>query len=468
MNRTLLLILCDFLLLTLLALTRWEDATPAPSTGRSAATTPPAAQAEAPAREGEGPATPEQDLVALMRLSLEDEQARRDEIARDLAQTEAERLAAERARTELATSLDRAERSAAALDQSLSTTRAAAEAERARNAELARELAAREAEARRREEELARTAAAEAAARGRAEELAVQVGVATREKEILREQTETLRAAVEAERAERQRVQETTTQIAAAAGQIAERTGELAREIRESQPINANTLFETFLQRRVQTRFDASRSTFFGAATQAPENRTVLASDGKDIVALLHVDDTPFDLRASSQPDWDRLVLSITRGPTTLRPPGLAFASLDPRVVLVPLSAEEAKRLGSEPYLLALEPFKFPEAVLISAGGAGYGELPFKIDPRNPGYVKVDNRLVRRLFGDFSPSRGDLVLSKTGELLGIMVSADTCALINNFLPQRALPLGPDVKATPTGPVLDAVARRWQMLPAGVR
>jgi hypothetical protein len=463
MNKTLLLILCDFLLLTLLALTRWEDATPAANTGKAPAP-PPAAQASA----GTGAASAEQDLVAVMRLSLEDEQARRDELTRSLEQTESERQAAERARTEIAANLARAEQSAAELGQNLSQTRAAAEAERARNAQLAQELAAREAEARRREEELARSTAAEANARARAEEMAVKAGVAEREKQILREQADTLRVAVEAERAERQRVQETTTQIAAAAGQIAERTGELTREIRESRPINANTLFESFQQRRVRARFDASRSTFFGGVTKDPDSRTVLASDGKETVALLHIDDTPFDLRAPTQPDWERLQLTLTRGQGTVRPPRLEFASLDPRVVLVRVSEEEAKRLGGEPYLLALEPFKFPEAVLISSGGAGYGELPFKIDPRNPGYVKVDNRLVRRLFGDFAPSRGDLVLSKTGELLGIMVSADTCALINNFLPSRALPLGADIKATPSGPVLDAVQKRYQVLPMSLK
>lgn len=465
MNKTLLLILCDFLLLTLLALTRWEDAKPVATSGRSAAPTPPAATTPA---AGSGAATAEQDMVAVMRLSLEDEQARRDELARNLERTESERLAAERAKAELSENLARTEKTAAELDQNLSATRAAAEAERARNAQLARDLAAREAEAKRREEELARTAAAEAAARARAEEMAVKVGVAEREKQILQEQTQTLRAAVEAERAERQRVQETTTQIAVAAGQIAEKTGELAKEFREAQPINANTLFERFLQRRVRTRFAATRSTFLGPVNKTPEHTTVLASDGKETVALLHVDDTPFDLRAPSQPDWDRLLLTITRGQGSVQPAKLEFASLDPRVVLVPLTAEETARLGGEPYLLALEPFKFPEAVLISAGGAGYGELPFKIDPKNPGYVKVDNRLVRRLFGDFSPSRGDLVLSKTGELLGVMVSTDTCALITNFLPQRELPLGPDVKGTPTGPVLEAVAKRYQILPFGLK
>ena len=461
MNKTLLLILCDFLLLTLLALTRWEDATPAPP-ARTASPVP-AARAD-----GEGAATAEQDMVAVMRLSLEDEQARRDALATELAQTEAERQAVERARAELAANLERTEKTAAELGQNLAITRATAEAEQARNAQLARELAAREAEAKRREEELARTAAAEAAARTRAEELAVRVGVVAREKELLQEQATTLRAAVEAERAERQRVQATATELAVGVGQMAERTGELTKEIREARPINANTLFSEFMERRVRARFVGERSTFLGPITRNLDTHTVLASDGKDTVALLHVDDTPFEWGAASQPDWVKLVLVLSREQGAAQPARLAFTSLDPRIVAAPLTAAEAARLGGAPYLLALEPFKFPEAVIISSSGRGYGEMPFKLDPATPGYVKVDNRLVRRLFGDFSPARGDLVLSKTGELLGVMVSPTACVLVTNFLPQRELTLGGDLTATPTSPTLEAVAKRYQMLPAGVK
>lgn len=460
MNKTLLLILCDFLLLTLLALTRWEGAAPAKPAAKSAAV--------APATPGEGAATPQQDLVAVMRLSLEDEEARRAELAENLARTEAARVEGEEARARIAAELARAERSAEELDRTLSTTRAAAETERVRNAQLARDLAAKEAEAQLRAAELARVAASEQQARARVEELAVSVGVVRREKELLQDKAVALQAEVEAERAERQRVQQTTTELAAGVGQMAEQTGALTKELREARPINANTLFQDYLKRRVRVRLDAARSTFLGPVTRQLELATVLASDGKDVVALIQADDLAIDFRAPAQPDWERFVLRLSRGEAAFQPARLDFASLDPRVLLVPLSTAEVALLGTEPYLLALEPFRFPEAVLISAGGSGYGELTFRLDPKFPGYVRVDNRLFRRITGDFSPSRGDLVLSKTGELLGLMVSTDTCALINNFLPQRALPLGENLAATPTGPVLDSAARRFQLLPGGVK
>src|SRR5687768_14390622 len=77
MNKTLLLILCDFLLLTLLALTRWESAEP-PRPQQ-----PPVPELAANA------VTKEQDMVDVMRQSLADEKATRDELAQKLSAADA-------------------------------------------------------------------------------------------------------------------------------------------------------------------------------------------------------------------------------------------------------------------------------------------------------------------------------------------------------------------------------------------
>ena len=87
MNKTLLLILCDFLLLTLLALTRWETAEPP-------------RPREAPVPElAANAATKEQDLVETMRQSLADEKASRDELAQRLSSVETNLAAREQSLT---------------------------------------------------------------------------------------------------------------------------------------------------------------------------------------------------------------------------------------------------------------------------------------------------------------------------------------------------------------------------------
>mgnify|MGYP003667543883 FL=1 len=178
----------------------------------------------------------------------------------------------------------------------------------------------------------------------------------------------------------------------------------------------------------------------------------------------MHVDDTPFNLREPAA-DWQRVDVALSKDGHRSAAERIDFLSVDPRVVAVPVSAFQVSALGVKVYQTALDPFKFPEAVLISNGGKGYGEVPFKLDPGNPSYVRMDNRLVRRLFGDFSPSRGDLVLSKTGELLGVMVSSEVCALVNNFLAARTLPTG-DTSKVKTSTVLTDLSARVSRLPGG--
>jgi len=144
------------------------------------------------------------------------------------------------------------------------------------------------------------------------------------------------------------------------------------------------------------------------------------------------------------------------------------FLALDPRVVVVPVAADQVAALGAKVYKIAGDPFKFPEAVLISADGKGYGTVGFKLDPDHPGYVQVDNRLFKRIFGDFAPSRGDLVFSQTGELLGIMVNSDYCALLGNFTAAAEITTGDDISALQTGRTIDALSARIRAMPLALQ
>jgi hypothetical protein len=457
MNRTLLLILCDFLLLTLLALTSWERAEP------PRAIPPPAAAGGVDAAR--------QDLVEVMQLSLEDEQRRREELAGTLDRTAStldetrETLEArERTLAEREARLEESRRAAAEFAEQAEAARREAGVSRERLTQLQRDLEAREAEARRRAEEVAALEAAQTEARARIAALDTAVQVAAREREILQETVGVYRERVEVERRERERVQETAAQLAQGVGQLAESSAAITREIRDHRPINANILFNDYLANRVPTYFHLHRPTVSGPVERTGVARPVLVSDGVEIFALLHVDDTPFNLR-ESPPEWRRVQATLTRGSSQVDTTRLDFLSRDPRVVALPVSAYQAGLLGVKVYDLALDPFRFPEAVLISQGGQGYGEVPFRLDPANPAYVRMDTRMIRRLMGEFTPTRGDLVLSKSGELLGIMVTAELCVLVNNFLPMTSLPTG-DLGDASTSTALREVVQRVRGLPGG--
>ena len=459
MNRTLLLILCDFLLLTLLALTDWEKAEPAKQAPPQTATAP---------ADGSGAATPDDDIVSVMKLSLEDERAQRDELSQQLQTTQSTLTEREKALAETSGSLAETRQKVDTLSRQYTAAAADATMTKDQLAQLQKDLEERKAEAERREKELAALEKQQAEARAKIEDLSVTVRVAEVEKQQLRAAADTLKVQVEAERQERIRVQETTTQLAQGVGQLADSSTALTKEIRENRPINVNILFNEFLANRVQTVFTGTRPALFGVRDTNVDTRTVFVTDGRDTFALLHISDTPFGSLLETSWNWNTLKAEFRKGGYRSEADRLTFLALDPRVAVLPVTAGQQAALGVKAYPVALEPFKFTEALLISNGGAGYGEVPFKLDPANPSYVRMDNRLVRRLFGDFSPSRGDLVLSKTGELLGIMVNSEYCALVNNFLPSQVIRTGADLATRPTAPQLDDLGLRLKKLPLRIQ
>ncbi|MGH7943507.1 MAG: hypothetical protein ACREF9_00635, partial [Opitutaceae bacterium] len=337
-------------------------------------------------------------------------------------------------------------------------------------AQLQRELAEKQAEAERQRKALEAREKQLTDAQKQNQMLTMAVVVAEQEKKNLRETADSLKGQVEVERSERLKVQEANTQLAKAStqlaqgvDQLAERSGQLTKEIRDYRPVNPNVLFNEFAANRVTANFTAARRGFFGQANRARDANTVLVTDGQQVFAVLHIADTVFTLGEVGI-DWESLKIALSRGGARNEASAVQFLAQDPRIVALPLDAAQVTALGAKVYPLAQDPFKFPEAVLIDGGGRGYGEVGFKLDPTEPGFVRVDNRFFKRMFGDFSPKRGDLVFAKTGELLGIMVNNDFCAVLKNFSASRTIRTGPDIRNQSTGAVFDEIIARVRSMP----
>ena len=60
---------------------------------------------------------------------------------------------------------------------------------------------------------------------------------------------------------------------------------------------------------------------------------------------------------------------------------------------------------------------------------------------------------MKGLFGKFNPSRGDLVFSRTGDLLGIMVNGTYCLMLHEFAAAGTLQFGKDARGQHTATIL---------------
>ena len=471
MNRSILIILCDFLLVTLVAFSNF-DTEKAPRVEAR-----PAGDTKAP--DGR------EDLVGTLRLALEDEKQSRDQLASNLQGTE--RALAEHAQQarQLEEKLRRTETQATQIEQERATLARQAATAQAGLTEAQSKLAAvgaenliskemvaalqadlkqREQESQTLQQKLAATEQAKETAQAEKQQLKTQLQVSEAEKQLTREQVSELRGTVVAEREDKAKIQELATVLATNVGTLAVKSGELTREIRDNRPLAANAIYSQFLTNRVKVAFTAARSGLFGrAVTRDKATQALMFSDGKQAYVLLHVDDTPLTLWNPGT-DWNRLQAILTHGTVAFSGVQFSFLAEDPRVVVIPVGQTQATRMGMKIYPVPAEPFKFQDAVIVGANEGYYGECKFQIEPTLPQYVKLDRSFIRGLFGKFNPSRGDLVLTKTGELLGIMANSEYCVLLNRVTPSRTLQLGDKIADQHTGQILSQLFDRVFQMP----
>jgi hypothetical protein len=178
----------------------------------------------------------------------------------------------------------------------------------------------------------------------------------------------------------------------------------------------------------------------------------VLITNGTNTVAVGHVQDTPLTFGYPGT-DWEGLSGTLGRSSASVPIQSLSFYQLDPRIVFLPLTAEQVRALGFKVYRTSSDPYKFQDAVVVGAREDYCGECRFQLDLSTPLYLKMDHNSLKGLFGKFNPSSGDLVFSRTGELLGVMANSTYCVMIRNFDPTATLQFAPDVRNQETGATL---------------
>jgi len=479
MNRSILIVICDFLLVSLLAFSTVDiNKTTGEGVPRQVKVTFATNQV----------VESRQDLAAVMKLALEEERARRDLLLGELKVT---REAADRQRTLLGQrekqvqafeqqlrerekevqtfqqELQQKEQQTAQLEQqqaSLQQQYAAAQTNlqtlgqqletSSTEALVSKErLAAMQAELRKQAEQaaalqqqLGHLAQSNQVVLAEKQRLSGQLQVAQAEKRMETEQVVRMQEEVKVERAEKARLAEGVKVLAT-------RQAQLTEEIQQSRPLASNTIFNEFVTNRVLASFTAYRSGFLGMdATKQTETQTVLITDGTNTVALCHVQGTPLTFSYPGT-EWQALAGTLMRDTAHVPVRLFSFYQLDPRVVFIPVTPADVKKLGCNVYRASSDPFKFQDAVLVGAQEGYYGECKFQIDLTTPLYVKMDRNSLKGLFGKFNPSRGDLVFSRTGELLGVMANDTYCMMIKGFNATATFQFAPDVRDQDPGATL---------------
>ena len=472
MSRSLLLIIADFLLLSLLALARFDQ--------------PDQEAASEEARRVQEEAGAERDLIEVLELSLRNEEENREDLAHRLEATESELATREEAlrlrereleetsgdleeeRAEIQRldeerrtlesekrQLDRekselseeyagvqsllaaSEDERGDLLQGLTAAHQEAAVSKERVRILQGELGEREREIERAKAELTELEEREKAAQSENRQLATELQIRETQKQMLEQNLIAAKAEIETVRVEKESIQRETSRLAEGVTVLAKSSAAIHEEIRQIQPLSANAIFQDFRENRASIRIDAELAN--GRKRQSVVE-SVLVSDGKRTYALFLARESPFRLDGAKN-RFNAVMASVNLGGTEYRLQEMVFLAADPRLMAAPVQQSAVDDSGAGIFSLALEPFRFPEAVLIGANEEYYGESTFKFEGDSEQYLRMQARLFNRLFGEFSPKRGDFVFSKSGDFLGLMVDGQSCVLVDSLFPASQFPVG---------------------------
>ena len=448
MNKSILIVICDFLLVSLLAFST-IDINKVSEGGSPQFANQQVVTNNQPEKVDTG-----KDLAAVMNMALTEERKKQDQMAADLAKArqtaganeqqaknlqqalqakeqalqtkEQEATLLVQQRTGLQQQYSTAQTNIQTLNQQLENRAAEVELSHERLATMEADLRKQAMEASALQQQLAALARSNQAAMTEKQKLAFQLQVAEVEKRSAAEQAARMQDEVKIERQEKAKLAEDVKTLA-------NKSGQLAQEIHENRPLAANTIFNEFLTNRVKAQFHAARAGALGLGTAIPGQRHGnRAGHGRhELFCALpcagHAAGVREPRHGLDRPDRD---FEPQQPEVAIQ--SVSFSWPDPRVILIPVTAADAQSLACKIYRISPDPYKFQDAVLIGAKDGYYGECRFQIDLSTPDYVKLDNSFLKGLFGKFNPSRGDLVFSKTGELLGVMANNTYCTMIHSF------------------------------------
>lgn len=477
MNRSLLLIVCDFLLLSLLGLVDFEHAGQArvdpheitvEAESDESSVDPMVMELLEEALTAEKDAQDEleeqlrenreqQEAEARERERLQAELAAREEslseqsealarsreeaeaiaLAKEEAEAEARRIAAEK--EELAARRAQLEEAVRNLEQTVSGSREELENSSAEMKQLRERLEENETKLTKAEREREES-------RLQAREMETRLQATARERELLASNLDSARQTIELVRQDKQILRRQTDTLTEGVTRLARNSESIQDEVRNLRPQTANEIFNTIRSNEVTIQFSGQKRGLFGGSPIQEELPTVLTRIGDRYYVWIHLSQTPF-ASPQSRPFIESLSATIRIGDARFRIPKLGILADDARLLYLPVPASAVEDSGLTAFPATQDPFRFEQLVVADPRNSRYGETGFRINPEKKNFLSVDRRVFSSLFGEFSAGPGDLAFTKAGDFLGIVLrsgeawraeevrSSGTLSLGENFNPQ---------------------------------
>ena len=298
--------------------------------------------------------------------------------------------------------------------------------------------------------------------------LATQLEVASTKTKIYEENLKRFQTIVDVEKTEKEKMREHAENLAAGVSELAASQKEISGAVREMRPKTSSEIFEGIRKSFVRVVFNYKRNGLLGLTDSSLEFKSIPVKIGADTWLIFVATDTMLSPSIRKYYPPENMNVSVLGKAFRFQPNAIYSVGTDPRLLAIKVPAKFCENEKIEAIALPSNFFAFSDCVVVDPDKSYYGQVPFRADFKDPSYAQMDVGLLQSVFGTFAPSDGDLVFSRNGEFMGLMLGGDVAVLLKSFGLSRALPVGKDYTPSQAESFVGDTSNRLKKMPFSLR
>ncbi len=295
-------------------------------------------------------------------------------------------------------------------------------------------------------------------------DLSTRLEVATTQSKIYKENLEHVQALVDIEKTEKAQIRAHAQTLAEGVSELATSQKELNQDVKNLRPKTSSEIFNDIRSNFVTIKINYTQNSILGDSLSKQEIRSIpIDLNGKTLL-LFNSEDTILSPAIKKYTPPKALSISVECRKYAFAPSYIYSIKQDPRILLIEVPLEFIKKENIKPIKLAKTLFDFNDCAVLNAEKFYYGQVPFRADFKNANFVQLDVSLFQSLFGTFSPSAGDIILTRSGDFMGFAIDNDAAVIFKDINQAYTLQLGSAYTPQKAKSFVEETARRLKAIP----
>ena len=270
--------------------------------------------------------------------------------------------------------------------------------------------------------------------------LSTQLEVAATKTQIYEVNLKRAQALIDIEKSEKDKIIRHAQDLSTNVSKLATKQESLAKNIENLRPITASETFNNIKNNFVSVIFKYSESGLLGKNNASKKIDTLPISVNNDVYVFFDSDTTP--LRFSKTPDApEKFEITIIANNKVFTPKNIYLLQSTQRTLAVKLPKDFINNEKLLELVSETNTFKFSDCIVIDPLKKYYGQVGFMSNFTRKEYAKLDVGLIETIFKTFSPSSNDIAMTRSGQALGILTSSTDLFIPRKITPTRMLEVG---------------------------